>query len=539
MPARRAHPQYALAGAALSIFALLPSIAWIFTDSLVWPWDQAWYGEVAADLWYLLGSSPREWMRGMLYLLGQKPPLVSWLGQFLVPFGLMTGNVEAALLLLCVASNTVTLFLLWLYARRAAPDRPLIAVLAVTACASMPLFAGMGHQFVTEPLQTLIITASFVTAAFADRVRLPRLVITLVLLGFGGIAVKTTSPAYNGLALLLIAYIALRRWRGGEILLKLNRADATLTAAAAALAAATVAWYVVNLEGMMQHVRNVMDSGIALQYGSAASLPAKAAFWFKALGGGVSVLPAAGLAIMGAASLIVAARAPAVWRSRNLPGIAAVMALLHSAAVLFQFMFQIIEETRFIASLMPMMVIVLVFALSQVRLVWAEHALLVCFAAQLVVVNMLAAGRIDAASPTVWLKPLDAGSAGRQTAQEIISKSCSADKAYQYVIVGIEEPDMNANSLAFEAAKERNKTGFRCYYTGLGYAAADLQPVLERVESLNPAFIVDAMRRSALAASPNFLNKMAAPFAESMSRSNRYRPLRESVNGFILYERQD
>ena len=538
MSALRFPPQDTLIGLALCVFALLPSVHWAFADSLIWPWDQAWYGEVAADLWYLLGSSPLEWMRGMLRLLGQKPPLVSWIGQFLMPFGLMIGNVEAALLMLSVAANMGTLFLLWLYARHIAPKRSLIAVLAVAACGSMPLFVGMGHQFVTEPLQSFIIAASFVTAALADRVRLPRLAILLVLLVFGGFAVKTTSPAYNGLALLLIALVAFRRWRRGERLLVLNRGDVALGLAAAALAAVTTAWYVVNLEGMLQHVRNALSADIAIHYGSASALPTKAVFWLSALGGGVSLLPAAGLSILGLTAITALTCAPTELRARNLPGAAALLALLHSALVLVQFMFQIVEETRYISTLMPMMTIVLAYALARIQKTWLEHVLLVACCAQLTAVNLMAARRFDIPSSTAWLTPLTANSDQRSGAAEIIANSCSEAKAFQYVIVGTEEPQMNANSLAFEAAKARNMTGFRCYYTGLGYAAEDLQPVLQRLESLNPAVIIVPTEQR-MPSNPNFLNQAVAPFAQHMKASNRYRPLAQPLDGYILYHRQD
>jgi hypothetical protein len=31
---------------------VVPSALWIWRDHTIWPWDQAWYGEVSVDLWY-------------------------------------------------------------------------------------------------------------------------------------------------------------------------------------------------------------------------------------------------------------------------------------------------------------------------------------------------------------------------------------------------------------------------------------------------------------------------------------------------------
>jgi hypothetical protein len=525
-------------GLGVALFAMIPSLVWISQDSRIWPWDQAWYGEVSADLWYLLNHDLLSWLRGMLRLLPQKPPLVSWFGQFLVPVGLAVGNVEAALLLLCVGANVATLFLLWLYARRLAPNGYALPVLAVVSAASMPLFVGMGHEFVTEPLQTLVIVATFVLAAFADRIRLPRLVILLVLLGFAGFGVKTTSPAYTGLALVLIAAVALVRMRKGEALSALSRTDIALAVVTAGLAALTTAWYVVNIDGMLQHVRNALDAGIALNYGSASGLPTKAMYWLKAFDAGSSLVSHAGLAVFAAAAVAVGIQAPRAFRTRNLPGIAAVLALVHSIVVLVQFMFQIIEETRFITSLMPMMVMALVFALAGLRNQWLTKLLVVAASVHLVAVHISAAGRVSIQPSTVWLKPLAMATGQRELARALIDQTCSARTAFQYVIVATEIPSMNANSLAFEAAKARNQTGFRCYYTGLGYAATEMQPVIERMTSLNPVSII-VPSAALIGNSPNYLNVVVAPFARYMHQSNRYRPLASPIGGYIVYKRID
>lgn len=525
-------------GLGVALFAMIPSFVWISQDSRIWPWDQAWYGEVSADLWYLLNHDLLGWLRGMLRLLPQKPPLVSWLGQFLVPVGLAVGNVEAALLLLCVGANVATLFLLWLYARRLAPNGFALPVLAVVGAASMPLFVGMGHEFVTEPLQTLVIVATFLLAAFADRIRLPRLVILLVLLGFAGFGVKTTSPAYTGLALLLVAAVALVRMRKGEALSALSRTDIALAVVTAGLAALTTAWYVVNIDGMLQHVRNVLDAGIALNYGSASGLPTKAMYWLKAFDTGSSLVSYAGLAVFAGAAVAVAIQAPRAFQTRNLPGIAAVLALVHSIVVLVQFMFQIIEETRFITSLMPMMVMALIFALATYPTRWLVRPLLALATVQLVAVNLIAADRLAMSSGTVWLKRFAPGTNQRPLADTIIASTCEAPRPYQYVLVGIEEPQMNANSLAFHAAVARNRSGFRCYYTGLGYAVADLAPVMQRLDSLNPMFVL-VPDQAAARNNPNYLNLVVAPFAERMKSSNRYRPVGAGVGGYTIYRRQD
>src|SRR5215471_4431302 len=89
-------------GASLKYFtiavALFPSLVWILEDRRIWPWDQAWYGEVSVDLWYWLGHSFRQWSSSMVECLPLKPPGIVWLGQLFVPFSGLFGSTESTLL---------------------------------------------------------------------------------------------------------------------------------------------------------------------------------------------------------------------------------------------------------------------------------------------------------------------------------------------------------------------------------------------------------------------------------------------------------
>jgi len=106
----------------------------------VWPWDQAWYGEVSTDLFYLLTHAPHAWLSAMIGLMPSKPPLLCWLGQFFVPLAAVTGNVEASLLGFVVATQFATLVLVWVAAQGLAPDNRWAAIAAVLLAGSAPLF---------------------------------------------------------------------------------------------------------------------------------------------------------------------------------------------------------------------------------------------------------------------------------------------------------------------------------------------------------------------------------------------------------------
>jgi hypothetical protein len=98
-----------LAGIGLALALVFPSLVWIKIDRRFWPWDQAWYGQVSADLYYTLVHDPAGWFHAMHVLLPLRPPLVSWLGQLFVPLGIAIGNIDFALLFMVVLTQAVNL----------------------------------------------------------------------------------------------------------------------------------------------------------------------------------------------------------------------------------------------------------------------------------------------------------------------------------------------------------------------------------------------------------------------------------------------
>src|SRR3712207_1471671 len=105
-PALRVHPLDLRTARTLSSVVaalLLPSVNWIFKEQIVWPWDQAWYAEVALQLARAAQEGPRCWLKAMLYAVSSKPPLLQWSGQAVTPFAGLLGSYERAFLLVNVA----------------------------------------------------------------------------------------------------------------------------------------------------------------------------------------------------------------------------------------------------------------------------------------------------------------------------------------------------------------------------------------------------------------------------------------------------
>src|SRR5262249_48359435 len=73
---------------------LVSSTIWILNDRSVWPWDQANYADAALRLWQAHNLGIAAWVDEVINTLGDKQPLMTWIGQFFVPFRHITGDFE-------------------------------------------------------------------------------------------------------------------------------------------------------------------------------------------------------------------------------------------------------------------------------------------------------------------------------------------------------------------------------------------------------------------------------------------------------------
>src|ERR1700730_14417381 len=158
---------------------LAPSLVWAIEDHSVWPWDQAWYGEVSVDLWFWLGHSWKRWAGEMMNGLYSKPPGIVWLGQFFVPFRGIFGSAEAALLFSILLTQFIVLAILFKIGQRMAPESRLIPFAGVLFASGSQLFVGLSHQFFVEPLQALAVAWCFYVTLRASDWPKPRIAVHL------------------------------------------------------------------------------------------------------------------------------------------------------------------------------------------------------------------------------------------------------------------------------------------------------------------------------------------------------------------------
>jgi peptidoglycan/LPS O-acetylase OafA/YrhL len=528
--------------AAIAGALLLPSLLWIALDETVWPWDPAWYGEVATDLWWTLGHAPAHWSAQMLSAFGTKAPGAAWIGQFFAPLGQGLGSIEFGLLFSTWLAAAGSLLLLARAGRACWRGDARGGWLAMLVAGAAPLFVGMSHQFMVEALQTFGVAYFYWIALCAgDRSRVALLGHAL-LAGALVMLAKVTSPLYCGLVVLLVAARLWRAPRFQAATLRARWLERGLLLLGTLLLTAAGLWYAHNAETMREFIQLASFSAVALEYGRLPEFWAKWRFWGDAFSGAL-VLPWSGALLAG---LLGVSTAVAAWRRAVRAHLdpwqaaTALAAVLTIIGTLYTFTRQINEETRYLLPLAPSLaILVTVLAgLPAARGAWFGVFAAV-LAAQAVVVHG-AALRLwpRPAAANVWLLPYEPDKQPKRDVMGVVKRTTTTQTMNRIHVNTYETPWLNANSLAFYAAKHRLRVDYRCYYTSLGYAATDLEAAWARVESMQAASLI-ALVPARQDPVPNFLNKIALPALQRAQTTPAYAPLDfPNPSGILIYARR-
>lgn len=518
---------------------LIPSVLWIFRDQTVWPWDQAWYGEVSVDLWWTLVHDARQWWDLMLAAFGIKAPGVAWLGQFFVPLSGFLGSTERVLLISVVLTQYAALVLQFQIGSKLWNDDARGGWIAAAWLAASPLFVALTHQFLVEPLQLLAITYFYWTAIHGEsRSRMWWAGHSLLASSLAMIA-KATSPLYLFIPSLLICYhfARARRWVGAAHRDRLL--ESVLLLAGLASAGLTFRWYWQNQQTLREFVQLASSSEVALNYGQRPEFFSKWSFWLHAFM--TSFIPSIfGLALLG---VLACAGLPFVrgTKGQTTPRRTLLFLVIGSTQVLLVlavFTRQINEENRYLLPVATAWICVLVGLLARYRSTPVFAATLALALAQWAWGHSIALG-FSSWSPrvTYWLHPANPDPAKKTEIENVVSATTERVHPFRYNISGFEAEWLNANSLSFYAAKHRLDVGFRSYYTSLGYAATETAPAWERMESLNIRYFI-SLAAEHQPSPPNFVNQISLPFLERLRKSSEFRPTPfHSELGIVIFER--
>lgn len=528
----------------------VPSLIWVVRDMSVWPWDQAWYGEVSADLYYLLTHQPGAWGAAMLHAFGSKAPGMAWLGQAFVPIGQIIGRVETGLLFSILIFQAGTMWLIYSIGRRLAPDQPLVAIAGIVFAASAPLFIGLSHQYFVEPMQTLAVTLFFYLALIAPRLSRTRLLAGLIGATAAGMLAKSSTPMYAILpGLVATTVLVLPESQAAERPTGRSAAWVPLTFAGFALLAAVV-WYAINLRGVLHKAYFSAVGEIALDYGRRDAFLNKLDTWLAALQVGFGlprVLLLSGIAFAG--GLVYAfirwrrtaraqspnpAATPQAWQEHA--HIVLGCAVLQIVGVLTILSLSINEEPRFLLPVLPALAIVLMWGLSRIRMTAVSALITVVFGIQYAVIHAQAHGMI-APRPDIshWVRPVETGPADYHRLQRAVELTCTDDTNLRYTVIGVEFPAFNANSASFFSAKNRLRSGRRCYYISMGYAETDFDRALNRIFDMRTAFFV-SLAEEWQTEPPNFLNVLSIPMLHFIETSPEFETeVNDPVTGLLIF----
>ena len=464
-------------------------IFWIRIDRSVWPFDQAWYGEVSLNLFSTLRDKPSEWWYGMTHAFRIKAPLIAWLGQFLVPLKSLVGRYENALLILPLMASAIAAAVAVRAAARLFNEQALPALIAGLTFTSASLCIGMSHEFFVEPMQLLVTSIFFLllTSRSSGATLLTTGALWLIL----GMAAKISTPLYIFLPSVVLLYDCSKRIRQKPHLLSLIVLS-LLTVGAAIICGA---WYFINSKEILNFMRSSSGGPLAELYGSKGALSVKLVFWIEMFGVSFFNHRLGGYFWVGIFLIAFCAR---LIRKRAFTrsDIAAMCAGGQVAALILCLATQVNQETRYLLPLLPAVAIGSAFIISELR------------AISLVAIPLfsLKTAAVFAASFSItfplltflpfsfstWLHPANADSLQSEILHHVVTSTCNVEDGGRYNVIGHEIGIFNANSASFYMAQAVADKRIRnhCFYTSLGYAESDPRRSWKRIAELNTLYVV-------------------------------------------------
>lgn len=521
---------------------LISSTIWILSDHRVWPWDQAWYGETTLDLWYAHNLGITPWIKAMVHAFGSKPPLFAWVGQFLVPLTKITGNVESAILLANVfATAGISVILYRLALSVGATDIECLA--GVLVCIGAQLFVGLVNQYFVEVLQCLTVSAMMLVAWHARTIAPIRTTLLALIVATMSFLTKASSATY---VLPLVVYIAVVNFsRKAPAQGSLGIADAVLAIVAVISLTAAVGWYAVNWKPMVQHIVDATSGDVALNYGSSVYLPTKLKYWLISLAIAISQFATITICVFGVITIALATalvqvlrQAPNRWIETAVDdGTLYALALAGTVVLtILTYSLQINEDTRFLMPLLPMIGILVSWSLSIVRNIYVSILFLIGLIANTAIDHAYAHGHLPLLGlRSPWLAPVDHNNSNAANLTEAVRATCAPEIANGYNIVGVEYAEFNANSAEFYSTKQRYLTGYRCYYISLGYAEADMQRALDRINAVGPKYILTIKPEKQVP--PDFLNVVSLPMAKRLQMDSRFELVSNTEDYVLIFKK--
>jgi hypothetical protein len=462
----------------LVIAILCPSVAWIALNRTVWPWDQAWYGMHAVDLFDTLKADPLEWPAAMAGTTPWKPPAVVWIGHLFLPLAPVAG-VDAALLLSVLACHAIALALLCRALLELCEGRLLVASAGTLVAGAAPIFIALSTQFLAEASLMLAVSWFVMIMCCAPRWDRPAIAAHLIAATSFAVLAKTTAPVYC-LAPGVVALVEFFRPRPAPSPAT-GKSNRWRWALALLLAGAALGWYIQNFDAAVHHARLAGFSHVAEMFGQRASYARALEYWrgvvMTMLFVHLVAMLVALIVVLGTARRLVARGAP-----RHID-VCAAAAAAQAVMALMVFALSPNRDPRYAAPLLPLLAVIVSWAVIHVGSPWLSRAVVGVLVVQLLMVHSQVLGlwpsrparlRADTGIiPALSVVGRDPRPAALLEA--IVHRTCARGTVGGEHFVGVDLLQVSGHSLSYVAAKERlaGHAG-SCRYHSFGYTPLEV-----------------------------------------------------------------
>ena len=198
--------------------------------------------------------------------------------------GYLLGSIDVGLLLSIWVTQALTLLLMYRSVWVLSSHNLLVTLTGCLLMASAPLFIGLSHQYLVEPLQLLAVTWFVMIMSHAPTWSRAFLLSQVLVATPVALLAKVSSPLYClGPGLVALWYVGKA---GPGLFVKhewlQKRVLATLIAGVV-LNAAAIAWYYTNITYVLQHVAAASSGPIAELYGKKEAFLNTLLFWIGAV----------------------------------------------------------------------------------------------------------------------------------------------------------------------------------------------------------------------------------------------------------------
>ncbi len=524
----------------LAIILLAPSVVWIFRDLRVWPWDQAYYAELTLKIHDAMAHGPLATLKAFLTVPDSRPPLLPWLAQAATPLIGLLGAPERAFLMTNIAAGAVTLWLVYSATRRFGGNLG-TALAAMLLCAGASDFVAFNHQFLVESVQSMAVAGVACMALRADRLSWLRLVAATLFWVALALLAKASSVGFVAPFLLYIGIVCAT---AGAKRQSATSTDVCLLLGASLLAAVTIAWYAINWSTMVAHVIEATNSNIALLYGAVRPLPVKLHYWSRELLRALSPFPwLAGLILLVSVVAVIMAVAKQLRSGlKNVLHAAVDSGLLYPlclagtiVAGLLAYSRTIAEDPRYLAPMVPVVVLLFSWSLATLQRRWLTAGAAVLLACNWAATQAIAQGFISFSPALVYLQAPRAEPASIERMTRAVREGCDPDHPDRLNIIGAELPDFSAVSAWFYAEKLYRRRGYRCRFTSLGYAQSDVSVAIKRIYDIDPDFIV-TLPLEQLHDDP--FNRLSRPIAQWLATNRDFERVTPEGDSLVIYRRR-